>query len=924
MVAALFVFNAMGFSVPRNVAHPLFIFPALLLALSVGLFGFIEYRMQKNDEAIRDMVNDSELELTAKVQADVPSIYEAFEEFLDLGQLPERQTSIQASLQTKLSELNQEVASLEALFNKSDDEKTAHQVELQITEKVRRESGRLAAKLVQKGAWDEASASEARKGINAILEGSHALGRSVTLTRQSEVARFTDDISSDERFRTLLLLADILCAVVLIGALYRNSIRFKRTAQLAWATERYNAFYAAALQSIRVGVLIRDMQRKGTPVLFVNHAFTEMTGYDLGYMADKRSDILFGWHTDSAKAEAFRQAIQEEKARDFDLLIYRKNGSSFWCDWRVSPVHDQAGKLTHYISLLTDITAIRQTQDALILAKEQAEHANAVKTSFLATMSHEIRTPINGLLGVLDLLGETSLSEDQRRYVNIAINSSQSLHSIINDILDYAKMEAGKIEIIKERFSLRELLQSVVDLSSPVAMRKGLDLKLDIQDDAPNRLEGDSGKIRQILLNLVMNALKFTDTGSVEIRILHLLTQEKQGRQVALLRFEINDTGIGISAVDQDKLFKEFSQIERSFTRRFGGTGLGLAISRRLVTMMDGEIGLESKPGHGSQFWFMIPVFMQLATADSAKDRQAAPTEKVAFPASSRTILLVEDNETNQLVASRYLQKTGLQTDVAGSGQEALERALRKQYDMIFMDISMTEMDGFETTRRLRAMGGWAASVPIVALTAHVMQGDRERCLVAGMNDHLEKPVNFTSLVRMLSRWLPRTVAPELLETLEPALAQKEKAPVSKESAAPYASQDPDKRVENERPVFEPKVLCTLAEDLGGEAVLKITELYLADSEKRVKILEEDGAAANRESVRDVAHTLKSSSASCGLLLFSSHMAAIEAAAQAPNEEKLRDLLKDVGSLYGASRAALREGREAYQGSLGKDAGKKS
>jgi PAS domain S-box-containing protein len=885
--------SAWIFILQRTASHPLFLFPAALLLLSVVLFGFIEYRMERSSDTISEIVNDPELALASRIQDGVWMFRERLENYATLGKTPE---NYQAA-QTALKELRVAVAEMDAFLNHSEEEAAGHQIDIRVLRTLQKNLETIIPVIQDESRLMETPYfGELRKTISAIADDGHALSRSISATRQAEFAHFTDQIAHDEHGRTWLLILDIACVVVLIGSLFRNVLRFKRNAEMAWAAERYNAFYAAALQSIRVGVLIRDMQRKGTPVLFVNHAFTELTGYDLAYMADKKSDILFGWHTEQTTAEAFRTAIAQEQARNFDVLIYRKNGSSLWCDWHISPVHDKEGRLTHYISLLTDITSMRQTQEALLLAKEQAEHASAVKTSFLATMSHEIRTPINGLLGVLDILSETDLSPEQKHYLQIAVNSSQSLHAIINDILDYSKMESGKIELSNEPFALSELTQSIVDLADPVALRKGIALRLAILDKTPERLEGDPGKIRQVILNLVMNAIKFTDAGYVELRIEPLLIQEKSGRNVALMRFEVTDTGIGISATDQDKLFKEFSQVERSFTRRFGGTGLGLAISKRLVTMMGGEIGVESKPGQGSKFWFMLPILLGAACGRNETVKNVAAG---AYRGGiGRPVLLVEDNETNQLVASRYLQKAGLHPDVVDSGAAAIEACAKKTYDLIFMDISMSDMDGFETTRRLRAQEGWLAKAPIIALTAHVMPGDRERCLAAGMNDHLEKPLNYPVLVRMLNRWMP---------------SSDEATPGEEAAAAAPAVASAATSPEMLKPAFDPAVLQRLCDDLGAEAVVKITDLFLMDSARR---LDDLLAPATRQSVTllgDAAHTLKSSSASCGLAAFAARMAAIEAACKEGKEDRAASLLTDVTMLYHDGCAALKLGVAIYR-----------
>ncbi|MDD5587003.1 MAG: ATP-binding protein, partial [Alphaproteobacteria bacterium] len=678
---------------------------------------------------------------------------------------------------------------------------------------------------------------------------------------------------------------------LLFGFLFCNARCYQRKFKQAQIAEHYSALFAAALQSTRKGVMIQDMREAERPIVFVNKAFAALTGYDQVLLGGKKPDILFGWHTDKAAVSALEQTIRHKESATFDFLIYRKDGSSFWSEWHISPITDSRGKLTHYVIFLTDITGLRQTREALLLAKEQAEYASVVKGNFLATMSHEIRTPLNGLLGVLEIMSDSPLNEDQRCLLDVAVSSGRSLHEIINDILDYTKIEAGKINIVAQPFSLKELLKNVVDLTQPAVGSKHLKVTLEIQEDVPDRLISDDGRIRQVLLNLLANGVKYTEGGYVKLRVSHLLSKAKDDQRVALLRFEVIDSGIGISAVDQDKLFKEFSRIEHANTRRFSGTGLGLAISRRLVKLLNGEIGVESKPGQGSKFWFMLPLPME--EIPEKPGARALPVQQALAGQDPKNyrLLLVEDNETNRLVASRYIEKAGYRYDAAVTGAEAISIVKARTYDLILMDISMPDVDGFEATRRIRAMGGWAAKVPIIALTAHVMQGDRERCLAAGMNDHLGKPLNYETLVRTIGMWVEAAVQ----------TAGQEFVAVEQTVSA------------TETPEIDMTVLQRLFNDLGAGAMLRITESFLDDLAKRKIDLNNCGKTLILESIERTAHTLKSSSANCGLMRFSELMASLEKTAHEGDRKGVQTLFQQLDPAYIAARQALTGARSLYE-----------
>ncbi len=879
----------LGLFVVTSFALDRFIFvPMLLLAAFLGLFVAAELSETGKEETVYRIVNAPVLTLVAQMKERISS----FESVADLYNVS---TTDRAESLKEIKFLWDKVRETETVLTASfmeealsAKENIAESDKLNaVKDRLQRIEGLLpkTPEPMQEEAW-----AELKKSVDALKREQQILSASIRASHRKEANLLLREMKSNQTRRDFLSALVLLSGLGLVFSLMWSVFFYRRSAQRALAAERYNALFAAALQSTRVGVLMRDAQKKERPVIFVNEAFTRMTGYRLEDISSDTSEFLFGWNTDPASIVAFRRAFSLQETVTLDLLIYRKDGSPFWSEWHLSPVLDANGILTHFVSLFTDTTALRQAQEELIQAKQLAQHANAVKTSFLAMMSHEIRTPINGILGVLKLVEETTLDDEQRHLISIAETSSHALHGIINDILDYAKMEAGKVEIVEEPFVLTELLSNITGLFQTIVSEKGIELQLDIAPDIPNRFISDPGRIRQILLNLLSNAIKFTDKGFVRLRILSLMGEEIGGEPGLLVRFEVQDTGIGISPEDQEKLFKEFSQVERSFTRRFGGTGLGLAISRRLVEMLRGEIGMESQPGKGSKFWFILPLRLVSGEEEPATAAMTSEPPPLIDPQRLYHVLLVEDNATNRLVARRYLEKAGFLVEEAVNGLEAVEKAKAAAFDVILMDVSMPEMDGMLATCHIRALGGRNERVPIIALTAHVMTGDRELCLAAGMNDYLNNPLEYEALLRKMELWLhvrfgEKHPAPPIIE--------------SPQMAPPAPYDDPD---------FEPKVLERMKKDLGAEAVAEVTQVFLADSLIRIKEFEKNDLGA----IYDAAHMMKSCSANCGLIKFSRLMEALEKASGQGDRERISTLLPLVQDLYTVARSKLETERTRY------------
>ena len=412
----------------------------------------------------------------------------------------------------------------------------------------------------------------------------------------------------------------------------------------------------------------------------------------------------------------------------------------------------------------TDITAHKRHERELTEAKERAEAASKAKSDFLAMMSHEIRTPLNAVLGMLATLEDSALDDSQRASVGVARKSGEKLLFLVNEVLDFSKIEAGKLEIKNEPFPLRPLVADTVSLFEAQCREKGLEIRGRVAADLPDHFKGDSGRLRQVLINLVSNAVKFTERGGVfiEVRCRAAETSGEKAVGVLDLGFEVRDTGIGIEAEARDEIFSAFFQKDASFSRRYGGTGLGLAIAKRLVEAMDGAIGFDSAPGFGSTFWFSVGLEAAEAPAVDGPGEAGGAVVPLPGPGPARPgvrILIAEDNLANQMVIKHFLDMGGYRSDVASNGLEAVHAARTRAYDLVLMDISMPEMDGITAAAEIRDLARTRDTEPImVAVTAHALPRDRERFLAAGFDEVLVKPLRKHELFRALSKWL--NVAP--------------------------------------------------------------------------------------------------------------------------------------------------------------------
>jgi PAS domain S-box-containing protein len=483
--------------------------------------------------------------------------------------------------------------------------------------------------------------------------------------------------------------------------------------------------------------------------VLVNKAFEDFSGKISENIIGRSSEQIFMDYKDDAYSRIERNVIEtgkpyyhidERLSNDSNVTILSTN---------LAPVRNSDSQTIGLVGVSWDITEQANFQEKLVKAKEAAEAGTKSKSEFLANMSHEIRTPLNGIIGMSQILSKSLVRSKNHEHIDIIIASGQSLLALVNDILDFSKIEAGWLSFESADFDFKKMCREVQHVMNVKAQEKGLSFKVSFSDDIPQYVNGDAYRLKQIWLNLANNAVKFTEKGSVSIEN-ELI---ESGEDYLVIKTKVIDTGIGIRSDQISKLFNSFEQLDASHTRKYGGTGLGLAISKKLVEMMNGNIGVESEEGVGSVFWF---------TARLKKACQEQPLEKESVQKINSVVtkklhvLLAEDNLINQKVATFSLKQMGFTVDIANNGVEAVDKFKHNKHDLILMDVQMPELSGFDATRKIRSIensSGHGIRIPIIALTANAMKGDMERCIAAGMDAYLSKPFQQDDLMKLIAHY---------------------------------------------------------------------------------------------------------------------------------------------------------------------------
>jgi len=580
------------------------------------------------------------------------------------------------------------------------------------------------------------------------------------------------------------------------------------------------------------------------------------------------SEALFGWTAEQADGRPlvdliaapsvqsrFVDAVRRlsEPEEQGNLLGQRVELAARHRDGRRFPVElvvwrSVTGGRVSYNSFIHDISSRKRHEAQLARARDEALEAARVKAEFLAVMSHELRTPLNGVMGMTSLLLSTPLSPHQLEYAQTVRSSADGLLSLLNDILDLSKVEADRMELEELDFDLHPVVRDVVHLLAVSAKEKGLALEVDLDADVPLDLRGDPARLRQVLLNLVGNAVKFTSAGSVHLRV-SLDGSAGAGAAVPVgddvrLRFDVTDTGIGLPAEARRRLFQPFSQADASTTRRYGGTGLGLAISKSLVELFDGDIGVDSEPGAGATFWFTAGFRAGEPVQPGAEPAALEPLRRAA----PGLVLVVDDNATNQRIAVRMLETLGHRADVAASGVEAVEACARVPYDLVLMDCRMPIMDGYEATLAIRAAEGERRRTPIVAMTASAMPEDRQRCLRVGMDDYVSKPVRLAEVAAKVDHWMPEVPVPVRLAGAE---------------AAPAPVAVVAQPVPLDGPVLDERVVAGLR-GLGQHFLDSLVPIFVDGAPQRLDDIADAVRAGDAVGLVEAAHILRGSAGNLG------------------------------------------------------------
>lgn len=635
----------------------------------------------------------------------------------------------------------------------------------------------------------------------------------------------------------------------------------------------------AAVESAKDAVVITDADLETGPhILYVNEAFTKLTGYTLSEIVGQTPRILQGRDTDKKILANLSTCLREGRVFQGQLKNYTKSGKAYWLEISIVPVRDDAGTITHFAAIERDITQQKAFEKELMITREAAEVASRAKGNFLANMSHELRTPMNGIIGLSSLLMESELPSDDRESVQSIHTSAEGLLALLNDLLDFSKIEAGELTLEMIPMNIAASVEQVVDILRPIASKKGLVVSQSISPTVPRWVVGDHNRIRQIFYNLLGNAVKFTENGSVHIDVTFARVKGEE-----TVRFRVEDTGIGIPEDSLDMIFEKFTQADVSTARKFGGTGLGLTITKQLVEMMGGRIGVESVVGRGSTFWFDIP-FEVLENYQEQKETHTDSSGAGHSVFAGRSALIVDDHPTNILFMRKLLLKLGFATiDTANDGEQALERFKGREYDIILMDCQMPGVDGFTATRHIRELESMMPEVhtPIIAVTADAMKGTHQKCLEAGMDHYVTKPISLPQVRDAISLFIQSSASsgPGQVESVSPDWAQK----VLSEAA---------KKMNGNMPVD----LAHLRQFTDGnpEEEKEFFGIFLEQATDSITRLEAHTTDAYDEEWKRAAHKLKGSAANLGANILSGlcKQAETSADASAMDKELMRENIR--------------------------------
>lgn len=621
-------------------------------------------------------------------------------------------------------------------------------------------------------------------------------------------------------------------------------------------------------------------------ILYVNPAARRYYGIEIGDRSI--ADV----YADPKKRSELVETLTRDRAVDeFEVRIKNPAGGQHWVLVSARFLTYQGERAILAASQI--VTERKEAEQVLVQAKEDAEMLSRKKSEFIAVVSHEVRTPMNGVLGMARLLLDTDLSDEQRDFAETIVRSGESLLTILNDLLDISKLEAGKLELESIAFAPRDVAMDAINLMRGHAEGKGLSVVVDLPEDIPAALRGDANRIRQILLNLLSNAIKFTGEGRVS---LGMKASPGDGERTCRLAIDISDTGAGIPAEIQEKLFNAYTQGSAEVARKYGGTGLGLNICRRLSELMEGEIRLDSTVGEGSTFHFEAPFPLAEPSEIPAAGKTIRNGDLHAIVMAPFRILLVEDNEINRRVAVGILERQGHAVDVAENGADAVAAVKRTVPDIILMDRHMPTMNGIEATRRIRSMPGPVSEVPIIGVTAAVNDHEVAACLAAGMDDVVPKPIDPVTLAKSLARF-----SRGYQQSGPGMVAWKQKN--DGESVLPASSSSGDVAVDAST---VESTLSALKDEIGDDVVLMLAEQYLARAENAVDELESELREKNLDAVKGAAHDLKSNSRIMGLPALAEAFKKIEIAADGEDEAETRSQIAALSKIVEPYLATLR------------------